>query len=74
MGGIGPPAPRTGRAGAAPQRYASPSTILIAAVIDEATIARAVELLREAAPGAAIILFGSYAREMLAKTVIWTFW
>ena len=31
-------------------------------MIDEATIARAVDLLREAAPGATIILFGSYAR------------
>ena len=31
-------------------------------MIDEATIVRAVELLREAAPGATIILFGSYAR------------
>ncbi len=31
-------------------------------MIDEATIARAVDILREAAPGATIILFGSYAR------------
>ena len=31
-------------------------------MIDEATIARAVELLREAAPGSRVILFGSYAR------------
>lgn len=31
-------------------------------MIDEATIARAAELLQQAAPGARIILFGSYAR------------
>lgn len=31
-------------------------------MIDEAAISRAVELLRQAAPGATIILFGSYAR------------
>jgi hypothetical protein len=31
-------------------------------VIDERTISQAVELLRRAAPGATIILFGSYAR------------
>jgi predicted nucleotidyltransferase len=31
-------------------------------VIDEATIAKPVEALSEAAPGATIILFGSYAR------------
>jgi len=31
-------------------------------MIEKATIAKAVELLRQAAPGATIILFGSYAR------------
>ena len=31
-------------------------------MIDQAIISRAVELLREAAPGATIILFGSHAR------------
>ena len=31
-------------------------------MVDEATIGKAVELLRQAAPGAKIILFGSYAR------------
>jgi len=31
-------------------------------MIEKATIAKAVELLRRAAPGATIILFGSYAR------------
>ena len=31
-------------------------------MIDEATITEAVELLRRAAPGAKVILFGSYAR------------
>ncbi len=31
-------------------------------MIDDATIAKAVELLRGAAPDATIILFGSYAR------------
>lgn len=31
-------------------------------MIDEATIAKAVELLQKAAPGAQVILFGSYAR------------
>jgi predicted nucleotidyltransferase len=31
-------------------------------VIDEATIEKAANLLREAAPGAKVILFGSYAR------------
>jgi uncharacterized protein len=31
-------------------------------MIDEATISQAVNLLREAAPGATIILFGSHAR------------
>ncbi len=31
-------------------------------MIDESTIRRAVELLQQAAPGATIILFGSYAR------------
>ena len=31
-------------------------------MIDEATIAKAVDILREAAPGATIVLFGSYAR------------
>lgn len=31
-------------------------------MIDEAVIAKAVELLREAAPGSKVILFGSYAR------------
>ena len=31
-------------------------------MIDETTVAKAVELLRRAAPGATIILFGSYAR------------
>jgi len=31
-------------------------------MIDEATISRAVDLLRQAAPGATIIVFGSHAR------------
>ncbi len=31
-------------------------------MIDQATIGKAVDLLRQAAPGAKIILFGSYAR------------
>jgi predicted nucleotidyltransferase len=31
-------------------------------MVDEATVAKAVELLRQAAPGAKIILFGSHAR------------
>ncbi len=31
-------------------------------MIDEPTIVRAVDLLRQAAPGAQVILFGSYAR------------
>ncbi len=31
-------------------------------MIDEATIEKAADLLREAAPGAKVILFGSYAR------------
>ncbi len=31
-------------------------------MVDEPTISKAVELLRQAAPGATIILFGSYAR------------
>ena len=34
----------------------------VLAVIDEATIQKAADLLRDAAPGATVILFGSFAR------------
>ena len=43
-------------------RLNQPHIILVLTMIDEATIAKAVDLLRQAAPGARIILFGSYAR------------